>query len=120
MSFELKDITSSVKTSQDKASFLGIGENKQGKIQKSDLVSSSSDFETLLFGQKRQHDTEQKSETTSVAEVILIKSQHGIKMEKRDDTYIVLDTKNRRAYPYRSITWADKKYLRLSNVFARA
>lgn len=51
--------------------------------------------------------------------VILIKSVHGVKLEKRSDEYVVTDNKRKRFYTYKSSTWAEKKYSRLTAVFAR-
>lgn len=51
--------------------------------------------------------------------ILLIKSVHGVKLEKRSDEYVVTDNKRRRFYTYKSSTWAEKKFSRLSKVFAR-
>ena len=51
--------------------------------------------------------------------VMLIKSVHGVKLEKCLDEYVVSDPKRNRYYKYKSSTWAEKKFSRLSKVFAR-
>jgi hypothetical protein len=50
--------------------------------------------------------------------VLLIKSVHGVKLEKHSDEYVVTDNKRHRFYKYKSSTWAEKKFSRLSKIFA--
>jgi hypothetical protein len=61
--------------------------------------------------------TEPNNLIVSRHKLIVLKTKNNIKMGKQENKYVVVTKK--RTYEYRSVTWADKKFNRLSEIFER-
>ena len=87
------------------------------KLEIKHLVSEKNDFEGIDTYHRPIKISNIVSEDDQ-SSMIVLQTHNGIKLTKSELGYMVID-KKKRVFVYKSSTWAEKKYSRLSKVFAR-